>query len=185
MLISISVKSASRRLIMNIISWKWKNLKNNNLRQKRNLKDFTKLVESFSNNSKEDILPHILMKENIHIDMDMDIGEEKENIDLVMVNPLNTESEEKCSNYKLFLDNNQISNNLFSKIHNLKVGNWFNSMPLKRKSLKKSFYRKLTKWENKNCQLFMNVLRMNSMRLSIHIQNWASENLLSKWSKRD
>lgn len=79
------------------------------------------MVENSSNNLTENTLHHILTKDNTLIDMEN--GEDTEKVDLVVDKILNTEFIENCSNYNLFLDNNLTSNNSFSIILSLKVGN--------------------------------------------------------------
>lgn len=176
-------KGVKTRSIMSIIFWKWKNLNQNLLKTKRIALTFIKLVESSSDNSEEDILHLVLIKEVIHTCVGMAIG--KENKNLVVENHSNTESKGNNSSCKLFSANNLISKNSFSRILNLKDGNLSNFMLLRKIFLKKNFKKKQTKWENKNCLHFMNVQKVILTKLSKHIQNLVSENLLSKWKKKD
>lgn len=179
---STYVKNVKRRLNINIISWKWKDHKKSNAKTKNNLKISTRLDENSSNSSAENTLHQILTKEIILTGMD--IGKERENTDLVVGKIHNTGSNERCSNYKLFMDNNLTSNNSFSIILNLKVGNWSNFMLLKKIFLSKNFNKRPTKWENKNFLLFMTVQKVNLTKSSNLIQNLDSGNLSSKWSKK-
>lgn len=114
----------------------------------------------------------------------MENGEDTEKVDLVVDKILNTEFIENCSNYNLFLDNNLTSNNSFSIILSLKVGNWSNFMLLRKISPNKNFNKRPTKWENKSFPHFMTVQRLSLMKLSKLIQNLVLGNLLSKWSKK-
>lgn len=178
---SIYVKNVKKRSNISIISWKWKDQKKINPKAKNHQRIFTRLVENSSNNLAENTLHHILTKEIILTDMG--IGKERENTDLVVDKIHNTEYNERCSSFRLFMDNSLTSNNSFSIILNLKVGNWFNSMLLKKTFLSKNSNKRPTKWESKNFLLFMIAQKVSLMKSSNPIQNSDSENLSSKWSK--